>query len=324
MKSNNTLQNATDFKPGTDDVLKEVIEGLQQPVKRLPCKLFYDEHGSQLFDQICELDEYYPTRTETAIMEDNIDEIVSHIGEDCQLIEYGSGSSVKTRILLDNLPEMAAYVPIDISKEHLLRSSVDLAQDYPNVDVFPVCADYHNDFDLPDCKRTANKKVVYFPGSTIGNFHPHEAVDFLQGINEVCGDQGGLLIGVDLKKDPDILNEAYNDSKGVTAAFNLNSVKRVKEELGIDLDPDSFRHHAFYNEAHGRVEMHLVSLLEQKVSVAGNEIVIKSGESIWTESSYKYSVEEFDRLAFKGGFQVEKVWVDDQQLFSVQYLTIMS
>jgi dimethylhistidine N-methyltransferase len=310
-----------DFEPDTDSLCREIIEGLQSPVKELPCKLFYDERGSRLFEEICGLDEYYPTRTETVIMQTYISEIAPLIGSKSMLIEYGSGNSEKTRILLDHLPDLTAYVPIDISKEHLARSAASIAAAYPGLDVIPVCADYNDDLELPSYNRPISHRVVYFPGSTIGNFHHGEAEEFLVKIARVCGANGGLLIGVDLKKDPDILNRAYNDREGVTAAFNLNILARVNRELGANFQLDRFRHHAFYNEKMGRIEMHLVSMTDQTVRVCGIEIHFKTGESIWTESSYKYSLEEFADLAAKAGFKVRNVWTDDARLFSVQYLT---
>jgi dimethylhistidine N-methyltransferase len=311
-----------DFEPDVENLTQEVLDGLKEPVKKLPCKLFYDEQGSRLFEQICELDEYYPTRTETAIMKANIAEIAPLIGQGSMMIEYGSGNSEKTRILLDHLPDLAAYVPIDISREHLMRSAADIATAYPGLDVLPVCADYTDHFELPNYSRPVSHRVVYFPGSTIGNFHQDEAIDFLRRVANVCSSNGGLLIGVDLKKDPRILNLAYNDPAGVTAAFNLNILARLNRELGTDFQLDQFRHYAFYNESMGRIEMHLVSLTNQTVQLNGDRISIKAGEKIWTESSYKYTVEEFEGLAEAAGFKLRNVWTDKDRLFSVQYLTL--
>ncbi|HVF11165.1 MAG TPA: L-histidine N(alpha)-methyltransferase, partial [Abditibacteriaceae bacterium] len=247
-----------DFEPQADCFREEVLHGLQQPQKELPCKYFYDERGSHLFDQICRLEEYYPTRTELAIMQEHAGAMAQLLGRGCLLIEYGSGSSLKTRVLLDHLAAPAAYVPIDISRAHLMRSAGRLAAAYPGLKVLPVCADYTTDFTLPTCHRPIARKAVYFPGSTIGNFDPTQAQNFLCHIAEICGVGGGLLIGIDLKKDACILEPAYNDARGVTAAFNLNLLRRINRELGADFQLDRFQHYAFYNEELGRIEMHLV------------------------------------------------------------------
>lgn len=310
-----------DYHPQTDGWYEEVLRGLQKPVKELPCKLFYDERGSQLFNQICNLPEYYPTRTEQAIMTDYIHEIVALLGAGVLLIEYGSGSSQKTRILLDHLPHLAGYVPIDISKKHLLRSAATIAMIYPDLEVLPVCADYQAGYQIPEPSQAAARRVVYFPGSTIGNFHPAEAVAFLKRMRAMCGGACELLIGVDLKKDHIVLQRAYNDSAGVTAAFNLNILARLNHELGTNFELDKFRHQAFYNAEAGRIEMHLVSLEDQTVCLNGQAISLRAGERIWTESSYKYTVTEFAGLAGLAGFKLSKVWTDSRQWFSVQHFT---
>ncbi|MEW6736275.1 MAG: L-histidine N(alpha)-methyltransferase [Acidobacteriota bacterium] len=309
-----------DCQPDLSSLRSEVLDGLRSPVKRLPCKLFYDEKGSRLFEQICQLPEYYLTRTEMAIIRAHIAEIVSCIKDTNVLIEYGSGSSEKTRILLDHLPALNAYVPIDISKEQLLRSAHTLLAIYPKLAVLPVCADYNQPFALSYCDRPDLRKTIFFPGSTIGNFHPHEATDFLKRAAQVCGIGGGLLIGVDLKKDPHTLNRAYNDLANVTAAFNLNLLTRLNRELGADFQPDQFCHYAFYNQWTSRVEMHLISKSAQMVQIDDEALSLKAWESIWTESSYKYSVDEFAELAWKAGFRLHQAWTDKDQLFSVQYL----
>ncbi|CCF84881.1 membrane hypothetical protein [Nitrolancea hollandica Lb] len=249
-------------------------------------------------------------------------EMAACVGSGCLLIEYGSGSSTKTRILLNHLREPAAYVPIDISREHLTRSAADLARTYAVLPVLPVCADYTRDFTLPAVSRPASRKVVYFPGSTIGNFMPGEARRFLARIAGVCGAGGGLLIGVDLKKSPEILERAYNDRKGVTAAFNLNLLERINRELGADFVLDHFRHQAVYNRRSGRIEMYIVSLRDQVVHLDDREFVFAEGDRILTECSCKYGLDEFARLAASAGLTVERVWTDDQRLFSVQYLTV--
>lgn len=312
----------SDYVTESDSLLEEVLDGLQKPVKEIPSKFFYDERGSRLFDQITQLEEYYPTRTETSILLDNIREIVSCVGRDAMLIEYGSGSSEKTRILLDHLSDLAAYVPIDISKEHLMRSARSIAINYPDLEVLPIAADYDDSsFRIPQSARLAARRVFYYPGSTIGNFHRDEAVEFLRRIASLCGSRGGLLLGVDLKKDPAILHSAYNDEMGITAEFNLNVLRRINREAGSDFDLKAWRHRAIYNEEAGRIEMHLVSLRKQDVHVDGLTISFEEGESIWTESSYKYSLEDFRGLSGEAGFEVEMAWTDSRHLFSVQYLT---
>ena len=242
-------------------------------------------------------------------------------GPDCLLIEYGSGSSTKTRILLDHLPDLAGYVPMDISREHLHQTAESLASAYPNLDILPLCADYTTPFELPEAARPVRSRTVYFPGSTIGNFHRAEAAVFLRRIAEVCGPGGGLLIGVDLRKSPAVLEPAYNDAQGVTAEFNLNLLHRMNMELGADFDLDGFGHYAFYNEAVGRIEMHLLSLNPQEVHVGGETFRFEEDETIWTECSYKYSLPEFAALAEAAGFCVRKFWTDPDQKFSVQFLT---
>ena len=308
----------TDLCPETDTFLDEVRDGLQQPQKAIPAKFFYDVRGSQLFDQITELPEYYLTRTEMGIMQRFVGEMVERIGPRTLLVEYGSGSSLKTRILLDHLTDPAGYVPIDISKEHLLRSAATLAAAYPGLTILPVCADYTSAFRLPDLDGA--RPVVYFPGSTIGNFSPDEARAFLRRIAGIVGSGGGLLIGVDLKKDIALIEAAYNDAQGITAAFNKNMLARINRELGGTFDLDRFEHEAFYNRAHGRIEMHLVSLIDQCVRIGKGQVPFRKGETILTEYSHKYSLDDFAALAASAGFAVEQVWTDDEHLFSVQDL----
>ena len=314
--------NLHDFSPDMRTFYAEVIAGLQSESKSLPCKYLYDDRGSKLFDDICNLVEYYPTRIELTIMRDWVSEIAELLGERCRLVEYGSGNSLKTRILLERLKDMAAYVPVDISRSHLLASAQRLAVDYPNVLLQPVCADYTVSFTLPTTPTHVDTTVVYFPGSTIGNFHPLEAREFLKRIAGQCGFGGGLLIGVDLMKDPAVLHAAYNDSRGVTADFNRNILTRINRELGGDFLTNRFDHSAFYNVFQGRVEMHLVSLQAQTVRVGGEIFHFDEGETIHTECSYKYSVEEFADLAQSAGFTVVSIWTDPENLFSVQYLKV--
>jgi len=311
-----------DCAPSAEVFLAEVLAGLQAFEKTLPCKYFYDRRGSLLFDRICDLPEYYPTRTEAAIMADNVAEMAALLGPDCLLIEYGSGSSTKTRILLDHLPDLAGYVPMDISREHLHHTAADLARAYPRLDILPLCADYTAAYTLPAARRPVRARAVYFPGSTIGNFHRDQAAEFLAQIARVCGAGGGLLIGVDLRKAASVLEPAYNDDQGVTAAFNLNLLERINKELGGDFDLGGFAHSAFYNEFAGRVEMHLMSLRPQTVHLGGAEIAFEEEETILTECSYKYGLDEFARLAQSAGLAVRHVWTDEARRFSVQYLTV--
>jgi len=310
-----------DYEPEQATFREEVLQGLSKDSKELPSKYFYDAVGAGLFDQICELDEYYPTRTELGIMQASTGEIVALLGSQCMLIEYGSGSSVKTHTLLDALPALAAYVPIDISKAYLLQAMLALGMSYPTLEILPICADYTGDFELPTPSKPVSRRVGYFPGSTIGNFDPGPAEAFLKQIAKACKG-GGLLIGVDLKKDFNILHRAYNDSQGVTAQFNKHILARINQELAGTFQLHQFGHYAFYNPGESRVEMHLVSLKNQVVRIGEVEIAFKLGESIWTERSYKYTLEEFADLAVTAGFTVQQVWTDARQLFSLQYLTV--
>ncbi|HZS00914.1 MAG TPA: L-histidine N(alpha)-methyltransferase [Chloroflexota bacterium] len=309
-----------DYEPQVDDVRAEVLGGLTRPAKMLPAKLFYDARGSQLFEEICTLEEYYPTRTEIAILHQYVGEMAALIGPRCRLVELGSGSSLKTHVLLDHLEAPSAYVPIDISKTALLEASQAIAAKYPALDVLAVCADYTQRFELPEPRQPARRTVAFFPGSTIGNLERDDALAFLRRIAGWCGRGGGLLIGVDLKKDRPTLEAAYNDRRGVTAAFNLNLLHRINRELGADFDPDAFRHLAIYDEPQGRIEMRLISRRPQTVTVDGQAIRFDEGEWITTEYSHKYSLPEFERLAAAAGFAVQHVWTDAAQRFSVQYL----
>ncbi len=308
------------FEPEIEDILDEVTEGFSKPQKELPCKLFYDKEGSALFDQICELEEYYPTRTETGIMEENINSICGILGKKCLLIELGSGSSVKIRLLLENLTYPAGYVPIDISEEHLVESVRILAGDYPDLRIMPVYADYTQHFSLPEFDFPYSRKVVYYPGSTIGNFPPDSARSFLKRTAEWAGKGSGLLIGVDLVKDTGMLERAYNDSNGITAEFNLNILRRLNREIGTDFDLDNWRHLAFYDSEINRIEMHLLSLVDQKARVNGTAFRFRKDETILTEYSYKYTIEGFKELA-SDSYTVERVWTDKENKFSLQYLT---
>lgn len=316
-KSDSSIE-LLDYCPETDSFLEEVVEGLKKLHKSLPSKFFYDERGSQLFDEICELPEYYPTRTEIAIMQSYIEQIVACIGPQALLVEFGSGSSLKTRVLLDALHDPAGYVPIDISKKHLLQAAQALAAIFPDLHIVPVCADYTTRISLPSID--AENTVVFFPGSTIGNFEPAGALDFLERMRRFVGNGGGVLIGVDLKKDIAIIEAAYNDTRGVTAAFNKNVLRRINRELSAEIDVDAFTHVAFYNAEYGRIEMHLRSLSDQYLTIGDERILIANGEAIRTEYSYKYSLSDFATLAGQAGFDIVQVWTDAQRLFSVQYL----
>jgi dimethylhistidine N-methyltransferase len=307
-------------RPGQESFLAEVLSGLQKPQKELPSKYLYDERGSGLFEHICALDEYYIPVIEASIMQAHIGEMVGLIGSRALLVEYGSGNCKKVRILLDNLRDPVGYLPVDISRKQLAHVARELAVDYPALEILPVCADYMNGFKLPKPERSPSQVVVYFPGSTIGNFDPVTAEQFLRHIATVCGAGGALLIGIDLKKDDSVLHRAYNDSEGVTAAFNLNLLQRINYELNSDFRLDWFEHSAFYNRDEGRIEMHLISQRAQDVHLDNATIHFAEGETIWTESSYKFDVDEFARLAAAAGFEVQRAWTDERQWFSVQYL----
>ncbi|MDE2197203.1 MAG: L-histidine N(alpha)-methyltransferase, partial [Gammaproteobacteria bacterium] len=249
-----------DYHPRTADMREAVLAGLREPQKTLPCKYFYDQRGSQLFDAICELPEYYPTRTELGIMEVHAADMAAALGPRVLLVEPGSGSSLKTRLLLDHLPQPRAYVPVDISRAQLVTAADRLNRLYPELEVLPVCADFCQSFAIPAPRRRAARTIIYFPGSTIGNFEPPAAIQLLRQLRRLAGPAGGLLIGVDLRKERSVLERAYNDAAGITAAFNLNLLRRLNRELQSDFDLSRFCHRAAYNETEGRIEMHLVSL----------------------------------------------------------------
>ncbi|MEO5702733.1 MAG: L-histidine N(alpha)-methyltransferase [Gammaproteobacteria bacterium] len=311
-----------DFHPEHDDFLQDVLTGLGKSQKEIPAKYFYDERGSALFDQISELEEYYPTRTEIGLLEKYRTEITSALGENCLLVEYGSGSSSKVSILLDVLQTPLAYMPIDICKGYLLHSSSRISALHKNLEVVAICADYMQLTMLPQGNKFENaKKAIFFPGSTIGNYKPMEAIRLLKNALKLVGPGGCMLVGVDLKKDTEILHTAYNDARGITAQFNLNMLERINRELHANFCLAAFSHHAFYNEERGRIEMHLLSLHEQTVSVNDVPIYFRAGESIHTENSYKYTLGEFRAMAEAAGFKTDQVWVDEKQLFSLHYLS---
>ena len=307
--------------PESSDFLAEVIVGLSSNPHTLPCKYFYDERGAALFQKICELPEYYITRTEIDILDRNRGEIASQLGPNIELIGLGTGAGTKTRILIEALKNPAVYIPVDISEKQLRESTALFQKIFPDLEILPVCADYLQPVVLPSPQHKAARNVVYFPGSTIGNFEPNEALEFLRRIANVCCRGGGLLIGVDLKKEQRVLEAAYNDSAGVTAQFNLNLLERINRELGADFDLDQWRHRAIYNSSAGRIEMHLISEIDQFVHVDEQKFHFRRSEKIITEFSYKYAPEEFAALSSKAGFKFVRMWSDDASLFGVFYFT---
>ena len=315
------LRGLADFSPDEAVMLEEVLRGLALPSKNIPSLYFYDQRGSELFDAITELPEYYPTRTEVSILEAYGAEMAAALGPGVRLIELGSGSALKTELLLARLEAPAAYVPVEISREHLLAAAGRIAADFPGLEVLPVNADFTEPFALPEPKHgTVRRNVAFFPGSTIGNFPRGMAADLLRAVRSDVGPGGAMLIGVDLEKDRALLEQAYNDAAGVTAEFNLNLLVRLNRELGADFDLDAFRHEAVWDEAAGRIEMRLVSTRAQTVHVVGHDFAFAPGEILVTEYSHKYSLEGFRRLAEANGFAVARVWTDPAALFSVQLL----
>ena len=298
--------------------IAEIVAGLNLPQKMISPKYFYDERGSRLFEQICDLPEYYLTRTEIRIMRENISEMVKEIGPHVSVIEFGSGSGLKTRILLENLVEPFVYVPVDISMEHLLETSAALKEDFPGIEILPVAADFTRPFPLPQPANMPERNLVYFPGSTIGNFEPEAAIELLRVMYQEAGAGGALLIGVDLKKDRQMIESAYNDSAGVTAEFNLNVLRRLNREYGSDFDLDGFRHTAIYNESSGRIEMCLVSQCDQDVTLGEHRFSFTEGEKIITEYCHKFSLEGFRELAQVAGFRHVNTWLDANRWFSIQ------
>jgi len=299
----------------------DLLAGLRRAQKVVSPKYLYDEKGSQLFDAICDQPEYYPTRTELSIMQTNIAEISDAVGPHASLVEFGSGSSVKTRILLERLDRLAAYIPVDISEDHLHATAATLAEDFPKISILPVAADFTRPFELPRVED-ACRNVVYFPGSTIGNFTPEGAQALLEVMCLEAGEGGALLIGVDLQKSRDILERAYNDRAGFTERFNLNMLMHLNRRFGADFDLRHFRHRAIYNEELGRIEMHLISGLDQEVSIGQATIRFVEGEYILSECSHKYTSEQFVEMAQRAGFEVGTVWTDPKKMFSVQYCTV--
>jgi len=294
---------------------KDVLEGLARPQKALPPKYFYDAAGSKLFEQICRLREYYPTRIELGITRKSLKAIARFAGKRCALLEYGSGESLKTRLLLAAL-QPSVYMPVDISADALHAAVKRLARDFPKLGIVAITADFSHPLSIPAYRGKA-RRVVYFPGSTIGNLRRDEAEAFLRMTRGQVGANGAMLVGVDLKKDPTVLHDAYNDAKGVTAAFNLNVLARINRELGGDFYRRRFAHYAFYNPMAGRIEMHLVAREAHAVNIGNYRFSFYRGESIHTENSYKYSVPEFEALAKNAGFKLVKFWTDPRRWFGV-------
>ena len=320
MPTQSTAFQFYDYHPATTDMCEEVLAGLKRQQRYISPKYFYDEKGSQIFDAICKTQAYYPTQTETRIIRDNIEEITHCIGNGCLLVEPGSGNSQKVRELLEAI-QPHAYLPMDISSSYLKKAAEKLAAEYDWLDVHAVCADFTEAVDLPYQPKGPHR-VAFFPGSSIGNFEPTEATRFLSNIAQMVGMGGGLLIGVDMKKSPEKLNAAYNDEQKLTESFNLNLLTRINRDLDADFIVEQFSHYAFYNLLAGRIEMHLVSDCKQQVNIAGQQFDFCAGESIHTENSYKYSIEEFQAIATQAGFTPCKVWTDTDNLFSLHYFEI--
>ncbi len=311
-----------DLEPASSDFLAEALAGLSAHPRTLPSKFFYDERGSDLFLDICELPEYYVTRTETAILEKYAPEMAASIGADAELVGLGTGAGIKTRLLLENLASPIAYVPVDISKQRLIESAEALQVRMPDLEILPVCADYLQPLSLPTPSRRPEHIAVFFPGSTIGNLQPATAEDFLRRICRLSGHSGGLIIGVDLQKPIEILEAAYNDRAGVTAEFNLNLLVRANRELDADFDLTAWSHRAVYNSEVHRIEMHLVARKAQSVHLGGHTFAFAAGEHIITEYSYKHTPEGFSALASAAGFKLSRHWTDDEQWFAVFHFVV--
>jgi len=310
-----------DRESATSEFFSDVVAGLSSEPRTLPCKYFYDARGAALFQKICELPEYYITRTEIDILDRHRAEIAAHLGANIELIGLGTGAGTKTRILIEALEKPAVYIPVDISEKQLRQSTGLFRQIFPTLEILPVCADYLQPFDLPSPRHKAARNIVYFPGSTIGNFDPIGATEFLQRVADFCGRDGGLLIGVDLQKDRHVIEAAYNDKAGVTAQFNLNLLVRANRELGADFDLRRWRHCANYNSINSRIEMYLISEADQKVRIEDRQFDFRDGERILTEYSYKHTRESFAALAGKAGFDFQKMWTDRAALVGVFYFT---
>jgi L-histidine N-alpha-methyltransferase len=316
------IGNTLDADSLFEEAKAEIVAGLTAQQKRLSPKYFYDERGSKLFDAICNLPEYYPTRTEHEIMDRHLAEIAGLVGPKAAVIEFGAGSNTKAKQLLHRLDRPVAYVPVEISGEYLADQAADLRAEFPELSIAPVVADFTKPFDLPGHPETPVRNLVFFPGSTIGNFARPDASRLLEVMRDEAKSGGALLIGVDLVKDVDVVLAAYNDAQGVTAAFNLNVLRHLNETVGTNFDLDGFGHEAIYDSNHDRIEMRLVSLKPQSVLFCGETIEFAAGEHIVTEHSHKYSIDQFQSLASGAGWSCDSVWVDDQKLFSVHFLTV--
>lgn len=316
MKNSSVVEH--DLYTEKNNMMNEVLDGLHSSPKTIYSKYFYDEKGSELFEKITETPEYYPTRTEISILETYKDEMAEMIGPVSILIEYGSGSSKKIRTLLASLHSLEEYIPIDISKDFLLQSCLKLSVEFPNIKVQAVCGDYMHSLNLP--VNHSKRKVVFFPGSTIGNFDRGEVYAFLNRTWDMLQSGDGFIIGVDVKKEAPILHAAYNDQEGITKAFNLNVLNRLNQDLGTDFRMEQFEHVAFYNEEQGKIEMHLKSLCDQQVSIGTKVVSFRQGEHIHTENSYKYHVSEFQSIVRECGFTPLKAWTDEREWFSVHYM----
>jgi dimethylhistidine N-methyltransferase len=304
-----------------DRDIESLLAGLRDDPKHVAPRFLYDETGSRLFERICRLPEYYLTRTETGILRANLGAIAESIGERALLIEPGSGSSVKTRLLLDAMPTLSGYVPVDISRNFLLQATRRLGAAYPSLEILPVCADFMAPFPLPLPRRRAPSRVVFFfPGSTIGNLERDDAVALLASLRDVAGRRGGLLIGVDLVKAPELIERAYDDGAGVTAQFNLNLLVHLNRDYGADFDVSRFRHRATWDPHHQRIEMQLVSTMAQVAHLGGESLRFARGEPLRTEYCHKYSIPDFGALARRAGWQSVDVWTDPLAMFSVHYL----
>ena len=312
------LAKAHDFDEPTSVFARDVIDDLSQHPKRLSPKYFYDARGSELFEQITLLPEYYPTRTELTILRDRSRAISAIVPNGAALVEFGAGATTKVRLLLNECA-LGAYVPVDISGDFLTAQADALRADFPGLDVHPVTADFTAPFVLPEA-ISAMPKVGFFPGSTLGNFEPHEACAFLRSARGILGNGARMVIGVDLEKDERVLYKAYNDAAGVTARFNLNVLHRINRELGGNFDTSAFTHRAIYNRDRHRIEMHLISKKALTARVLGKNFSFRPGESIHTESSYKYSLERFNALARGSGWMPLESWTDAECMFSVHAL----
>jgi dimethylhistidine N-methyltransferase len=322
MKSQGDTQEGVyfyDYNLHENDQQKEILQGLKQSPKRISAKYFYDQTGSELFEAITQLDEYYPTRTEIQLLKDYRQNIIEQAGENAVLIEYGSGASTKIRLLLDAL-KPKAYVPLDISKDFLFDSAIELRQQFPWLEIHATCLDYRQPATLPRGLSPRAKKVAFFPGSSLGNFAPEDALSFLKGVRSTVGNNGALLIGVDLVKSTDTLNAAYNDTKGVTAQFNLNILSHLNQLGKGNFNLDHFKHHAFFNKDKSRIEMHLISKYDQVVSLFGERLTFKKDEAIVTEYSYKFEPESFSQFVRQAGFESEHCWSDDNKNFALFWL----